>query len=147
MEGKDYDYDEAGNIYYTDAIINNEFGYPPMLYSRARCFYGANFGLMLEERAFPFYTEEQNHAIEVWTARTDNEYTVPSTLSLNTEESEIVAQYATDLATYISEQVPKLVTGDLSMDSWDDFMADCENMHVADLLEVYQSAYDRYFQD
>lgn len=146
VEGKDFDYDENGEIYYTEAITQNDLGYPPMLYSRARCFSGTSFGLMLQDRTTPFYTEAQTNAIEVWTARTDDEAAVPKSLSLNTEESETVALHATDLATYISEEIPKFVTGDRDMDTWDDFIADCENMHVEELLAAYQGAFDRNFQ-
>lgn len=144
VEGLDYDYDADGNIYYTENITQNDLGYPPMLYSRARCFSGASFGLMLQDRTVPFYTDAQTNAIDYWTSRTDNEAAIPTSLSLTTEESEVVALYATDLATYISEEAPKFVTGDRSMDIWDDFIANCEGMHVAELTEAYQSAYDRY---
>lgn len=144
IEGVDYDYDENGDIYYLEGITENEYGFPAMLYSRARCFSGASFGLMLQDRTTPFYTSAQTDAIAVWTNRTDDLYAVPNSLGLNSEESDIVALYATDLATYMSEEIPKFVTGDRGFDTWDDFVAECEEMHVEELLEAYQSAYDRY---
>ena len=72
---------------------------------------------------------------------------MPLTLSLTTAESEVVAQYATDLATYISEEIPKFVTGARDLATWGDFMTTVESMHVAELTEVYQAAYDRYFEN
>ena len=147
IQGVDYDYDENGDIYYLESITQNEFGYPPMLYSRARCFSGAAFGLMYQDRTVPFYTEEQTDCIDLWTSRTDDEAAVPQSLSLTTEESEVVAQYATDLATYISEEIPKFVAGDRDLATWDDFMATVESMHVEELTAVYQAAYDRYYED
>ena len=147
IQGVDYDYDENGNIYYLEGITQNEYGYPPMLFSRARCFSGAAFGLMYQDRTVPFFVEAQNECIDLWTSRTDDEEAVPQSLSLTTEESEIVAQYGPDLATFISEEIPKFVTGARDLATWGDFMATVEDMHVAELTEVYQAAYDRYFEN
>jgi len=147
IQGVDYDYDENGDIYYLESITQNEYGYPPMLYSRARCFSGAAFGLMYQDRTVPFYTEVQTDCIDLWTSRTDDEAAVPMSLSLTTAESEIVAQYATDLATYISEEIPKYVTGDRDLATWGDFMSTVESMHVEELTAVYQAAYDRYYEN
>ena len=142
--GKDYQVNDDGSITYLAEITENEYGFPPMLFSRARCFSGASFGLMYQDRTVPFFTEKQTAAIETWTSRTDDLEAVPQTLGLNSEESDVVALYATDLATYISEEVPKFVTGDRSFDTWDEFVAECEAMHVDELLAAYQAAYDRY---
>lgn len=144
--GLDYQVNDDGSISYLENITENEYGYPPMLYSRARCFSGASFGLMYQDRTVPFYTEKQTAAIDTWTSRTDDLEAVPDSLGLNSEESDIVAQYATDLATYISMEVPKFVTGDRSFDDWDAFVEECEGMNVAELLEAYQNAYDRYME-
>ena len=144
VEGLDYEQDPDGTIRYLPNITENELGYPPMLYSRARCFSGASFGLMYQDRTVPFFTEAQTDAIDTWTSRTDDLCAVPKSLSLNVEESEVVALYATDLATYISEEIPKFVTGDRDFAQWDAFVADCEGMHVDELLAAYQGAYDRY---
>lgn len=146
VEGLDYEQDADGTVRYLPNITENELGYPPMLFSRARCFSGASFGLMYQDRTVPFFTEAQTASIETWTSRTDDLYAVPKSLSLNTAESEVVALYATDLATYISEEVPKFVTGDRSFTEWDAFVSACEGMHVEELLEAYQGAYDRYLE-
>ena len=143
----DYDYDADGNIYYLESITQNEYGYPPMLYSRARCFSGAGFGLMYQDRTVPFCTEAQTECIDLWTSRTDDEEAVPQNLSLTTEESEIVAQYGPDLATYISEEIPKFVTGDRDLSTWGEFMDAVNTMHVDELTEVYQASYDRYVSE
>ena len=144
VEGLDYEVNADGSIRYLPNITENDLGYPPMLYSRARCFSGASFGLMYQDRTVPFFSDAQTNAIDVWTSRTDNEEAVPNALSLTTEESEVVAQYATDLATYISEEIPKFVTGDRDLSTWDDFMQDVDGLHVDELTAVYQAAFDRY---
>lgn len=144
VEGLDYEQDADGTIRYLETITENTLGYPPMLFSRARCFSGASFGLMYQDRTVPFFTEAQTDAIDTWTARTDDLNAVPKTLSLNVEESEVVALYATDLATFISEEVPKFVTGDRDLSEWDSFVTVCESMHVDELLAAYQEAYNCY---
>ncbi len=144
--GLDYQVNEDGSISYLENITENEYGFPAMLYSRARCFSGASFGLMYQDRTVPFFTEKQTAAIETWTSRTDDLEALPQSLGLNSEESDVVAQYATDLATYISMEVPKFVTGDRNFDDWDTFVGECEGMYVEELLEAYQNAYDRYME-
>ena len=146
VEGLDYEKDADGTIRYLSNITENELGYPPMLFSRARCFSGAAFGLMYQDRTVPFFTEAQNNAIEVWTSRTDSEGAISNALCLSPEEGEIVSLYATDLATYVAEEVPKFVTGDRDFTQWDTFIETCEGMHLDELLAAYQGAYDRFVE-
>lgn len=146
VEGLDYEKDADGTIRYLPNITENELGYPPMLFSRARCFSGAAFGLMYQDRTVPFFTEAQNNAIEVWTSRTDSEGAISNALCLSPEEGEIVSLYATDLATYVAEEVPKFVTGDRDFTQWDTFIETCEGMHLDELLAAYQGAYDRFVE-
>jgi len=67
-----------------------------------------------------------------------------SVLALATEdEAEIVADLKTDLITYMTELTIKLVLGEKSMDNWDSYMEDLENLGVEDVLEVFQARYER----
>ena len=66
------------------------------------------------------------------------------TLSMTTEESDILSLYGTDITTYASEMLPKFIMGELSMDEWDAYVAELENMHIDEITEAYQNAYDRY---
>lgn len=65
-------------------------------------------------------------------------------LPLSTEEeSEIIADYSTDLTTYMSEVSMKLVLGEKSFDDWDSYLEDLQAMGVEEVLEAYQARYDR----
>lgn len=59
------------------------------------------------------------------------------------EEAELIADYTTDLETYMSELATKLVLGEKSFDDWDSYLKDMEKLGLSKVLEVYQSRYDR----
>ena len=68
-------------------------------------------------------------------------------MTLTVEESETVAQYAPDLATYISEEIPKFVTGARDLATWDEFMDTVKEMHADEIAEIYQAAFERYYEE
>ena len=59
------------------------------------------------------------------------------------EEAEIIADYTTDLETYMNELATKLVLGEKSFDDWDSYLKDMEQLGLNKVLEVYQAKYDR----
>ena len=80
---------------------------------------------------------------EIRSVNTDNAYTLPA-ISLTAEESEEHSGIYSDIATYVNECLPKFLTGDKSMDEWDEFIANIYSMNIERCLEIYQAAYDRY---
>lgn len=65
-------------------------------------------------------------------------------LLLNTEESEVKGTYLTDVETYVKEMSLKFIMGQESLDKFDEYQENLKNMHIEDLIAVYQSATDRY---
>ena len=49
-----------------------------------------------------------------------------------------------EIETYMNEMVDKFIMGVESLDKFDDYVAQVERMGLADVLAVYQAAYDRY---
>lgn len=67
-------------------------------------------------------------------------------VTFSDEESEIIARYETDVATYRDEMMLKFITGQESLDD-DNFAKYVETLNkfgLDKLMEVYQTAYDRY---
>ena len=46
----------------------------------------------------------------------------------------------------MDENVAKFINGTRSVDEFDDFVADIEGMGLANIIEVYQAALERYNQ-
>lgn len=89
----------------------------------------------------------QTEAVYLWNSENyDDTWLMPSTLSLSTEESEVIAEKSSDIATYAAETISGFVTGDKSFDEWDDFVQNIKDMGLQDIIDAYQSALDRYYQ-
>lgn len=81
-----------------------------------------------------FYeNEEQTHADKL-----------PSGVSFTVEESNEIADIQTAIQTHISESAAAFVTGERSMDEFDDFLSELEGMNYTRLEELYTQAYERY---
>lgn len=60
------------------------------------------------------------------------------------DEAEVVSNYLVDLETYADEMEVAFITGTASLDTFDDYLATLESMHLSDLLEVRTAQYERY---
>ena len=66
-------------------------------------------------------------------------------MSMTTEESEEFNRLTGDLVTYVSENLSKLIMGDLSLtDGLDGFLQGIKDMGIERCVELEQIAYDRY---
>lgn len=67
-----------------------------------------------------------------------------SLLTLNEDESNVYSDYWTDINKYIGEETAKFITGQRSIEAeWDQYVTDLEALGLQDVLDVYQSAYER----
>lgn len=136
---------ENGTPAYTDKVMNNELGVDPTLFCRTFSLAGCSFGYTVQERIYLLYEDYQTEAQAYWTENTDGSMAVP-TLSLTTEESDVLAAYGTDITTYASETLPKFIMGELPMSDWDSYTAQLESMEIEKITQVYQAAYERYLK-
>lgn len=86
-----------------------------------------------------FWSEDQADLI----GQGNNAY-YPSGVSLTAEELEQVTSHLADIATHVSETVPKFILGTLSLDEWDSYCQQIKDMHIEDVVAIYQASYDRY---
>ena len=143
FEGVDYTIDENGTPQFTEAVINNEYGLSVANYTRIRCGYAVFSSMLLRYRTADLNSDIVNEAWDVWSSNIDGTMTLPSNVSLTTEETETISYYATDIITYASETVPQFIMGTKSMDEWDDFVAQLKTMNIEACIAAEQSAYDR----
>lgn len=65
-------------------------------------------------------------------------------VKLGVDEQLEVGVIITDLDKYMEESEARFITGDLSLDKWDEYVANIQKMSLGRYLEIYQSAYDAY---
>ena len=70
------------------------------------------------------------------------------TLKFSAEEAETIAQYQTDIDTYVKDRLAIWIVGEeeeLNDDTWAAYLAQLEKMNMDKLTDAYQSAYARFF--
>ena len=70
---------------------------------------------------------------------------MPTGVTLTVEESEEYTSRFNDITTYMSESIPKFITGDLNLEGdWDTFVTGVKNMGIDRCLEIQTEALARY---
>lgn len=60
------------------------------------------------------------------------------------DEAEIIDTYMVDIQTSVDENATKFINGTRSLDEYDTYLSELENLHLADVLKVKQAQYQRY---
>jgi putative aldouronate transport system substrate-binding protein len=142
VEDLSFVYDENGDPQYTDLIKANEEG---LTEQQARWIYcGTVLPLYsIEERNFDSYSEEALEAITgTWLTSGDSDYVYHG--ELTAEESEEFSAVYSDIETYVEETILQFVTGEKSLDEYDEVRETLNSMGLETCLELKQAAYDRY---
>ena len=63
-------------------------------------------------------------------------------LELSAEDSELVADYDTSLKTVVEESLQKFIIGQRPISEWDAFQKELSELPVAELLAIYEKAYN-----
>jgi putative aldouronate transport system substrate-binding protein len=140
IEGEGFEYVD-GKPQFTDFIIN-----------------GGNFQFMMTgytlsgvptytdfDKSFFTYSDNVLEAFDIWAACVDDLYTLPSGLTLTSEQSDAYTSKFNDINTMAEERVGKFITGEADIETqWDTFQADLISMGIEDCIAVYQEAYDDY---
>ena len=82
------------------------------------------------EKAEPFVPEE------IWPAFT-----------FTAEENRTLNAAGSDVAQYVEEMRDKFISGDESLEKWDDYLTELDKMGVDKVIEIYQDAYERYLDN
>ena len=143
VEGVTFEYQEDGTPWPTDLILNNPDG---LTQQQAKAYY--IFGVGLSDPLKPYekasYAEEIANAADTWTANRDYAYYFPEALSVPTDQAYEYNGMYNDISTYVSEMTLKFITGDESLDGYDDYIAQLEAMGLPTCVSIMQDAYDSY---
>lgn len=132
----------------TELILSNPDGIP----SRAAMGYWLNPGipgLIDYARSQSAWDDVQKSAFDTWNAAyTGSSQTVDiNALTLTDDERDAITVYKSDMVTYVTEWANSVVFGDVELtdDEIAAFQATMEEtMHISEILEVYNDAYERF---
>lgn len=144
IEGETYTIDAEGNPCFTELITDNEeLG---MITACNLYAIQVGVGYVDQDRFLSGYSEAALEAGDIWmkTLDTDNLKIIPSAVALSTEDSYTYASYYPDIATYAAENIAKFITGTRSLDEFDTFVSDIEDMGIDKCIECWQNAMDTY---
>ncbi len=85
----------------------------------------------------------QDEALTMWKEQ-GTDRTLSKFILLNVEESEIKKAYETDVKTYVQEMGLKFIMGQEPLENFDAYQENLKNMHIEELIGIYQAATDRY---
>ena len=139
-EGKTYTLDANGLPVYTDLIANNEAG----TITDMLCAYAAPI-------LWPFVSvlgrddvSTASVMADVWDTNNDYTYSFPNGATLNADEQEVYSDLYPEIKSYVEEMTVKFIMGLEPLDNFDSFLATLDSLGVQEVVDAYQSAYDRY---
>lgn len=140
VEGVSYEIGGDGAPHTTDLIRNNTEGFS----ANAILARYATMLVSVQDYRASTTEEIQFIASEVWQENSDQDYTLPSTITMTTEESREYASLYGDIKTLVSEYTSGVIMGSRSLDEYEQFVADLESLGIERVMELMQAALDRY---
>ncbi len=143
FEGVTYEYDENGEIKYTEEILNNPDGLT-LTQARAQymCFLSGP-GIMSDE----YYKGAETY----WTSTEGLKYYIDyipeevwPAFNYTYEENEEISALETDIASYVNEKTAAFITGRESLDNWDSYVKEFERLNLSRYMELVEAGYTRY---
>lgn len=146
FEGVTYEYDENGELTYTQELLNNPDG---LTLTQARAQYisfQSGPGIMSDEyfkgaetyhtavEGLPYYIDYIPK--DVW-----------SSFNYTYDENEEITALQTDIQSYVDEMTAAFITGTRPLEEWDAYVAEFENLRLDEFMGYVQKGYERYSAD
>lgn len=144
VEGETYTM-ENGQPQYTDMVKNDSDCF---MYMLTQTRYALQWAPTIFDNnvSTASYDETQKAAMEMWTEEREAYLMMPKNATPTQEEQEVENQYGSDVATYLWENIFKIVTNQQSLDSYDEVIETANGMGLTELTASKQSCYDRYME-
>ena len=144
IEGMSYEYDESGEIRFTDLITNNETY--TSAFSALRSI-GAWPTYFINDSGEAFMKIFEGTKVETACKEAYGNMENPFPEMLGTaEESEIYTSIWPDLSTYLDEMFTAFVIGTQSLDNFDNYVETANSMGMQDIIDMKSAQYQRYQQ-
>lgn len=140
-----YDLDADGTPKYADAVINNSFGIDAASAVEAYVTTNPIFGLIAMDRTvYLAGAQWVDDMMDIWTQQTSSEQVLPTGVTLTADETQQVTAALSDITTAASTETLQFIMGTKDFSEWDSYCAEMEAMGLGDIIEIYQTAYERY---
>ena len=146
-EGVVWEYDENGEKTLTDFMLHNPDG---MGAQWALLMYSANnlgdATYFSQARSYAYEGgRELLEKTERWVIDGyKGEYDIPTGFRLTDDQNEEVNALSGDVATYVNENYSAFFVGDKPISEWDAYVQGAMDLGMAEILEIYQEAFDAY---
>ena len=148
VEGEIWEYNEEGEIRFTDWTVNNPAGvnyeWVLIVHTLDQL---AEHGLEIASRKF---AQEGGEGIaacyDVWdNFEYDAAYQWPAGLTLSDDQSEEAARYSNDVATYVAENYLAFLDNSKPLTEWDSYVQGLRDIGLDEMTVIYQECLDAYF--
>ena len=146
-EGVRWEFDEDRNIVYNETMLD------PTDISREAGSYIKKIHFAPKFQIADLYSNPSSITggeagqifVNMWTNEPgdDNSGTLPPWVKLTAEESERRTEIMNDISTYVAEQWMLFITGERSLDTFEDYKNDILEMGIEEAREITQAAYER----
>ena len=145
IEGESFEFID-GYPYYTDFVKNHPDG---LSFAQALSQYDyspANGPFVANgDYSAQTYNDAQLDALNVWRNNDVMDHYIPS-MMIDAADVDEYASITSEVFTYESEQFALFVTGERSLDEFDDYISVLESMGIKRMIEIYQNAFDVFNQ-
>ena len=144
-EGVSYYLDDNGEAQWTELVTEDPDG---MLQASKKYIgtHGTGITVQLTHAGNIRLKEVTLEAKDKWTENTVASSHCMPNVSLSDEESTRYTDLWSSIGTYVSEMAMKFMSGDESLDDFDNFLEELNAMGLEEALEIQQAAYDRFME-
>lgn len=145
-KGVSWDYDENGEPAYTELVTQDPDGLNNAISKYSGSVWSGSC-IQATKLLYLKNTEEAVKANDLWYYENKDvaeNWKFPTGVTFTTDESNELDELVSAISTYVSEMAVKYITGEESLDNFDDFLEQLDAMGLQRVLEIYQEAYDRF---
>lgn len=143
VEGESYTLDANGNVQWTKLMTEDPIGVTAAM--NKYCGAMNNMPTIKTEQMVRLRNNEvAQEAVELWIKNTEAGDHLKPNLTLSWDENIFYADNWSAISTYIGECATKFLTGEMSLDEFDNYVKEIEGMGLQQVLDAQQSAYDRF---
>lgn len=145
VEGETFEFDEEGLPQFTELVTDNPDGLSrEEVLARYTIWGGGANPSVADDIHFGNHLIDETTVNAAVALRATEPEEIWGAFNYATEDAEMVTIYQMDIITYCDDMTAKFVTGEVSFDQWDDYVATVEKMDLAGYYEVVQRALDNY---
>ncbi len=141
-----YELDDNGDWSWTGMVTNTSAGGNAEMFSTIYTMQRFATSLQDNDRLLPTFPQSAIDAVDLWTIEGTDERYYPSAITLSSEDNERVNNLSGDVLTMGCERILLMLDGqtEINDETWAAYVEDINNMGLAEIVEIYQAAYDEY---